>query len=501
MMAGMMQPLLFIIILSLISVRLSGARSYALGGRPIVIAHRGSRGSSGDMVESTKSAYWKGCSDGADYLECDLQLTRDGIGVCSHDAVIDRTTDLRESALVPARTRTDFLDGQKIEGNFLVDFDWEELRQIPAVRRGNVQRPPRREAQEEADRVASFAEFVSIAQECSELQGRPVGIYVELKHPSWYMYRRGADVAQVLLEELDKGGYLSGSPQPTDTPSATTANNSGYEDFNANNNAGNNNSNSSNNDAVSQDKFPLVYVQSFELIALQRFRDKQLQRAPWVHIPVVALLWPPVPSGDVAGFMVEGSVNECTADGGLDAVVDLGSTRGSSGENYNNGSSSNKDHNDPRFSFNASSSSSSSQAKAASLRPHGISAPSWYQRSAGGSGSNETHEEHVARCTDEPTFSPGVSDTLTQPRPKVGRCYIATTHCLPTRVPVRFDELAKVVDGIGPSKRVLAPVVAATRRRSTESTPFGFIHVRTRLVRSLANPMKVAPYVVERMNE
>lgn len=60
--------------------------------RPRVVAHRGA---SGDEAEHTLAAYRRALTDGADGLECDVRLTRDGILVCVHDRRIDRTSSGR----------------------------------------------------------------------------------------------------------------------------------------------------------------------------------------------------------------------------------------------------------------------------------------------------------------------------------------------------------------------------------------------------------------------
>jgi glycerophosphoryl diester phosphodiesterase len=56
--------------------------------RPIVIAHRGA---SGYAPEHTIAAYDLAFHMGADYLEQDLQMTRDGVLVVMHDDTLDRT--------------------------------------------------------------------------------------------------------------------------------------------------------------------------------------------------------------------------------------------------------------------------------------------------------------------------------------------------------------------------------------------------------------------------
>lgn len=63
-------------------------------GRPRVIAHRGA---SADVAEHTVAAYRQAIAEGADGLECDVRLTRDGVLVCVHDRTVDRTSSGRGS--------------------------------------------------------------------------------------------------------------------------------------------------------------------------------------------------------------------------------------------------------------------------------------------------------------------------------------------------------------------------------------------------------------------
>jgi len=59
---------------------------------PRVVAHRGA---SDDEAEHTLAAYQRALADGADGLECDVRLTRDGVLVCVHDRRVDRTSSGR----------------------------------------------------------------------------------------------------------------------------------------------------------------------------------------------------------------------------------------------------------------------------------------------------------------------------------------------------------------------------------------------------------------------
>src|SRR3954466_1576731 len=59
-------------------------------GHPFVVAHRGA---SAERPEHTLAAYDLALKEGADGVECDVRLTRDGHLVCVHDRRVDRTSN------------------------------------------------------------------------------------------------------------------------------------------------------------------------------------------------------------------------------------------------------------------------------------------------------------------------------------------------------------------------------------------------------------------------
>jgi len=68
------------------------------GAAPLVIAHRGA---SGDRPENTLPAFEEAIAQGADMIETDLHLSRDGVIVIHHDAALER---LGESGEIGSRT-------------------------------------------------------------------------------------------------------------------------------------------------------------------------------------------------------------------------------------------------------------------------------------------------------------------------------------------------------------------------------------------------------------
>lgn len=95
---------------------------------PIVIAHRGA---SGYLPEHTLAAKALAHAQGADYLEQDLVLSKDGVPVVLHDIHVDAVTDVAEK--FPTRKRA---DGRY----YAIDFTVAELKQL-RVTSGSIRRP------------------------------------------------------------------------------------------------------------------------------------------------------------------------------------------------------------------------------------------------------------------------------------------------------------------------------------------------------------------------
>jgi glycerophosphoryl diester phosphodiesterase len=73
-------------------VSLQPATPVVAPARPMIVAHRGA---SSDVAEHTLAAYESAIASGADALECDVRLTKDGHLVCVHDRTVNRTSDGR----------------------------------------------------------------------------------------------------------------------------------------------------------------------------------------------------------------------------------------------------------------------------------------------------------------------------------------------------------------------------------------------------------------------
>jgi glycerophosphoryl diester phosphodiesterase len=73
----------------------------------LVIAHRGA---SGEFNEGTESAYLAAIKQGADYLECDLRLTKDNQIICFHDRNTNRLHNLDLDVKACDKSKEEFVN-------------------------------------------------------------------------------------------------------------------------------------------------------------------------------------------------------------------------------------------------------------------------------------------------------------------------------------------------------------------------------------------------------
>lgn len=168
---------------------------------PLIIAHRGA---SGYLPEHTLAAKALAYAQGADYLEQDIVLSKDGVPIVQHDVTLDGTTDVA----------TRFPGRQRANGSFYaIDFTWAELRQLRVVERfhpktGQAVYPRRFPAGVGEFRINTFEEELQFIQGLNRSTGRKVGIYPEVKLPGWHR-REGQDIAKAVLAALARHGYAT----------------------------------------------------------------------------------------------------------------------------------------------------------------------------------------------------------------------------------------------------------------------------------------------------
>lgn len=174
---------------------------------PLVIAHRGA---SGERPEHTRTAYELAIEQGADFIEPDLVMTRDGHLVARHENEIGGTTNVADRPEFADRRRVRTIDGAQVSGWFTEDFTLAELKTLHARERLPDLRPGNTIF--DGERILTFAEVMAIARDASARTRRTIGVAPELKHPS-YFAGIGLPMEDAFVAALEAEGW-SGPDAP-----------------------------------------------------------------------------------------------------------------------------------------------------------------------------------------------------------------------------------------------------------------------------------------------
>lgn len=148
----------------------------------MVIGHRGA---AGYRPEHTLASYELAAWMGADYIEPDLVITADGVLVTRHEPEIGGTTDVASRPEFADRRTTRTVDGEVHTGWFVDDFTLAELRtlraveRLPHVRRNNT-------IYDGHYGIATFEELLTLSARLSSQLGRRIGVYAEVKNPTYF---------------------------------------------------------------------------------------------------------------------------------------------------------------------------------------------------------------------------------------------------------------------------------------------------------------------------
>jgi len=178
-----------LVVVSVVALAVAGAagqgpfKGYKAGKTNI--AHRGA---SAYAPEHSAAGYKLAIAQGADYVEQDLQVTKDGQLVCLHDLTLERTTNVRD--LFPTRSRTLKREGRDLTGWHVSDFTLAEIKTLDG---GSYFDPKFK-----GEKVLTFQEAIDI------VKGK-AGIYPETKAPEVYG-SLGFDMEKLVMDVLAKNG-------------------------------------------------------------------------------------------------------------------------------------------------------------------------------------------------------------------------------------------------------------------------------------------------------
>ncbi|NOT83331.1 MAG: glycerophosphodiester phosphodiesterase [Methylococcaceae bacterium] len=146
---------------------------------PLVIGHRGT---AGYRPEHTLEGYTLAIDLGADFIEPDLVLTKDGYMVARHEPMIGATTNVAAHPEFATRKTKRMVDGVEYNDWFVTDFTLAEIKTLRAIQ-ALANRDPQ---YNNLYSIPTLDEIIALAKRKSLETGRSIGIYPEIKHSTYH---------------------------------------------------------------------------------------------------------------------------------------------------------------------------------------------------------------------------------------------------------------------------------------------------------------------------
>lgn len=181
------------------------------GQAPLVVGHRGAAGS---RLEETLDGYRYAIQQGADFIEPDVVVTKDGYLIARHEPELGGTTDIADHPEFADRYTTKMVDGAAVSGWFAEDLTLAEVKTLYARER-IPQIRPQNTALNDQFRIATLPEIIDLIKQTEAETGRQVGIIPETKHPTYFKYEGQhldgtpihMDTSQMLIDTLVAGQF------------------------------------------------------------------------------------------------------------------------------------------------------------------------------------------------------------------------------------------------------------------------------------------------------
>ncbi|CAH8280066.1 unnamed protein product [Arabidopsis lyrata] len=162
-------------------------------GHALVITHNGA---SGDYPGCTDLAYQKAIDDGADVIDCSVQMSKDGIAFC-HDAA-DLTASTTAMTTFMSRA-TSVPEIQPTNGIFSFDLTWAEIQSVkpqienPFTSTGFLRNP----ANKNAGKFTTLADFLELSKEKAV-----TGVLINIENAAYLASKKGLGIVDAVKSAL-----------------------------------------------------------------------------------------------------------------------------------------------------------------------------------------------------------------------------------------------------------------------------------------------------------
>ncbi|KAL6221568.1 hypothetical protein ACLB2K_004964 [Fragaria x ananassa] len=163
-------------------------------GSPLIISNNGA---SGDYPGCTDLAYQRAIDDGADIIDCSVQMSSDGVAFCLDSIDLNSGTN----ALTQFMTRSETVPELQSEtGVFSPRLTWEEIQSLkPELKSpfGNSQGLYRNPANKDAGKLVTLTEFLELAKNKAT-----TGILINIRNAPYLASKAGLDIVGTVTSAL-----------------------------------------------------------------------------------------------------------------------------------------------------------------------------------------------------------------------------------------------------------------------------------------------------------
>ncbi|KAL1548962.1 glycerophosphodiester phosphodiesterase GDPDL6-like isoform X2 [Salvia divinorum] len=162
----------------------------------LIISHNGA---SGDIPGSTDAAYDKAIADGADVIDCSVQMSKDGVAFCSDRADLMKTTTA--AALFIHRSKN-VKEIQSADGVFSFDLTWNEIQTLKSKIESFFPDLPRNPINKYNGKLLTLPEFLELAKTVGVH-----GIFISIRNAAFLASKKGLDIVGTVSSALSHSKF------------------------------------------------------------------------------------------------------------------------------------------------------------------------------------------------------------------------------------------------------------------------------------------------------
>ncbi|KAK9689419.1 hypothetical protein RND81_09G058400 [Saponaria officinalis] len=168
---------------------------------PLVISHFGA---SGDYPGCTDLSYTKAILDGADVIDCPVQLSKDGVPFCLSSVNLMSSTTVTQTQFRNLLTTVNEI--QSNQGIFSFSLTWTDIQSLtPVIESPYASLLYRNPKYKNAGKLISLADFLDLAKNASSLSG----VSIKIENAKYIAANLGMSATDAVLDALEKAGYNS----------------------------------------------------------------------------------------------------------------------------------------------------------------------------------------------------------------------------------------------------------------------------------------------------